>query len=271
MRRFAFFNKVGLASVLSFLAILLGLYTTTGTASAHSAQPAHSHPIINVFDVSRFGTCLTFRIEGENFSPNHHADLEAVSFNGGIFNGGFNGGNVSIGPDRVRVNGNGRFATDADACGFGGFFNNCGSFINSPNFFCGVNLNPEDFCGGFGFEPSAFCFGGSAFGGFPGQCQFQCQFPGQCSFPGQCQFSGQFPGQCQFSDPFRQCQFSGQDCRFKQECFRHVRVDDFCRFHFFSFCNFRFRNRTVELLVKAVDDHTGNGSNIAVIRFGFNF
>jgi hypothetical protein len=261
MRRFAFFNKVGLASVLSFLAILLGLYTTTGTASAHSAQPAHSHPIINVFDVSRFGTCLTFRIEGENFSPHHHADLEAESFNGGVFNGGFNGGNVSIGPDRVRVNGNGRFATDAEACGFGRSFNNCGEFIDNPGFFCGVNLNPEDFCGGFGFEPSAFCFGRSAFGGFPGQCQFSDPFPGQC------QFSGQFPGQCQF----RQCQFSGLDCRFKQECFRHVRVDDFCRFHFFSFCNFRFRNRTVELLVKAVDDHTGNGSNIAVIRFGFNF
>ncbi len=62
MRRFTFFNKVGVASVLSFLAILLGLYTTTGTASAHSAQPAHSHPIINVFDVSSHRcSCLRLR------------------------------------------------------------------------------------------------------------------------------------------------------------------------------------------------------------------
>ncbi len=258
MRRFTFFNKVGVASVLSFLAILLGLYTTTGTASAHSAQPAHSHPIINVFDVSRFGTCLDFRIEGENFSPRHHADLEAESFNGGI---------VSFGPDRVRVNGDGRFATDAHACGFGRFFNNCGTFIDNPDFFCGVNLNPEDFCGGFGFEPSAFCFGGGAFGGFPGQCQFQCQFPGQ--FPGQCQFQGQFPGQCQFPGQFPG-QFRGTDCQFRLECFHRVRVDDFCRFHFFSFCNFR-RNHIVELLVRAVDSHTGDESNTALIRFGLNF
>ncbi len=257
MRRFTFFNKVGVASVLSFLAILLGLYTTTGTASAHSAQPAHSHPIINVFDVSRFGTCLDFRIEGENFSPRHTVGLEALeaeSFNGGI---------VSIGPDRVRANGNGRFATDAHACGFGRFFNNCGGFIDNPDFFCGVNLNPEDFCGGFGFEPSAFCFGGGAFGGFPGQCQFQCQFQGQ--FPGQCQFQGQFPGQCQFPG-----QFQGIDCQFRLECFHRVRVDDFCRFHFFSFCNFR-RNRIVELLIRAVDSHTGDESNTALIRFGLNF
>ncbi len=147
MRRFPSM-KTGLASILSCLALLLGLYTTTGTASAHSAN----HPFINVVSgLDRVGNCLSFVLEGGDFTPNHHVALFASA-----------SGGANIDPDRVRANGDGRFATDAQACGFGEFFNNCGGFIDNPDFFCGTNLNPEEFCGLPGFSGFQSCFTGSA-------------------------------------------------------------------------------------------------------------
>jgi hypothetical protein len=163
MRRFPSM-KVAFASILSCFALLLGLYATTGTASAHSA----AHPFINVVsDLQRFGNCVSFRLEGGDFTPHHNVDLSAHA-----------SGGASIDPDRVRANGNGRFSVGVTACG--NFrFENCGGFIENPGSFCGFNLPSRDFCG-FNFEPNAFCFRGQFPGQFPGQfsgCrQFQCGF-----------------------------------------------------------------------------------------------
>ena len=154
--------KVGLASILSCLAILLGLYTTTGTASAHSAI----HPFINVVSsLQRSGNCVSFQLEGGDFTPNHHVDLFASA-----------GGGASINPDRVRANGDGRFLVDVTACE-NLAFENCGNFINSTNF-CGFNLPQQDFCGLNGFS-GACPFIGSAMRALPGP---ECPLP-PCFMP----------------------------------------------------------------------------------------
>src|SRR5215470_16399205 len=116
MRRFLSM-KIGLASILSCLAILLGLYTTTGTASAHSAN----HPFINVVSgIHRVDDCLSFVLEGGGFTPNHLVALFASA-----------SGGANIDPNRVRANGDGQFITEVQACGFSEFFNNCGGFIDN--------------------------------------------------------------------------------------------------------------------------------------------
>jgi len=164
MRRFPS-AKVGLASILSCLALLLGLYATTGIASAHTTA---SHPFINVVsNLHRFGNCVSFQLEGGGFTPNHRVTLSARAFGG-----------ASIHPDRVRANGDGRFSVGVTACG-NQQFSNCGGFIENPGIFCGFNLNSQQFCG-FNFEPNQFCFPERFPGQFPGQfsgCrQFQCGF-----------------------------------------------------------------------------------------------
>ncbi len=178
MRRFPS-AKVGLASILSCLALLLGLYATTGTASAHTAR----RPFINVVSgLQRFGNCLSFQLEGGGFTPNRHVDLSARSFGG-----------TSIDPDRVRTDSHGRFSVGVTACGFGRFFQNCGGFIENPGVFCGFNLNEEQFCR-FNFEPNEFCFPQRFPGQFPGIRPFQFGFhrvsvSNFCSF----HFHEQFP------------------------------------------------------------------------------
>jgi hypothetical protein len=159
MRRFTSM-KVGLASILSCLALLLGMYATTGTASAHTAI----HPFINIVSgLQRFGNCLSFDLEGGGFTPNHHVDLSARSF-----------GAASIDPDRVRTDSHGRFSVGVTTCG--NFeFSNCGGFIENPGFFCGFHLNDEQFCG-FNFEPNEFCFPDRFPGQFPGIRRFQFGF-----------------------------------------------------------------------------------------------
>ena len=160
MRRFAFM-KIGLASILSCLALLLGLCATTGTASAHTTA---SHPFINVVsNLHRFGNCVSFQLEGGGFTPNHRVDLSARAFGG-----------ASIDPSRVRANGHGRFLVDVTACG-NRQFESCGGFIESPGFFCGVSLPSQDLCG-FNFEPNQFCFPQRFPGQFPGMRPFQSGF-----------------------------------------------------------------------------------------------
>ena len=150
MRRFTTM-RLGIASFLSCLALLLGAFTSTGTASAHTVT-AQIRPFLNVFDVTHFGNCLDFRITGGDFSPGGRALLRAESPEGV---------DVSIDPGSVGVNGNGNFARGAQVCADFARFRSCGDFIDNPDFFCGFNLNPEDFCrNGFGFEPSQFCFAG---------------------------------------------------------------------------------------------------------------
>ncbi len=171
MRRFTTM-RLGIASFLSCLALLLGAFTSTGTASAHTGNAQRVHPLIHVFDAFRSGNCINFRMEGEDFSADDRATLLAETGNGR---------DVFIDPRIVHVNGDGSFSRRALACvRFNRFeFENCGDFIESPTFFCGFRLNPEDFCRtGFGFEPNEFCFRG---GFFPRSfCQpferFRCGF-----------------------------------------------------------------------------------------------
>ncbi len=149
MRRFPSM-KIGLASFLSCLAIMLGMFTTTGTASAHSSNSArHERPIINVFDVQRgFGNCVSFELSGLGFSPGHHASLFAESRDVG---------DASIDPSSVRIRHNGTFDRQVQVC-FSDQFSSCGEFIDNPFSFCGFGLNPDEFCQ-FGNE-STFCFNG---------------------------------------------------------------------------------------------------------------
>jgi hypothetical protein len=138
MRRFSSM-KIALASILSCLALMLGMFATTGTASAHTAG---NHPFINASDFQRTGECVSFVLEGGDFTPNKHVDL-------------FVSGGGSIDPDRVRADGDGNFLVDATACENFDEFSNCGGFIDTFNF-CGFNLPQEDFCGVSGFDCSGF-------------------------------------------------------------------------------------------------------------------
>jgi hypothetical protein len=267
--------RLGVVSFLSCLALLLGAFTSTGTVSAHPVSAQHTHPQINVFEVAQSGgQCLDFRIEGEDFSANHHADLLVESDQGG---------DVSVDPDSVHVNGDGNFARDAEVCVSFNRFNNCGNFIDNPDFFCGFSLNPQEFCGnGFGFEPSQFCFPGTSFGeGFPGtgfggfSPTTRCQpFPNNPnpfsgnpnSFPGNPNFPGNPTDHCR-QNPSLFHEGSGF-CSFQFSCgFQPVLVSRFCGFHFLPFC-FRFGHHEVSLLLKAEDSRSGRGSNTVEITLG---
>jgi hypothetical protein len=149
MRRFTSM-KVAFATVLSCLALLVGMFATTGTVSAHStssADPAHFvDPRIRVVFVIRAGNdCTTFLLVGRDFSSHGRVILFAE---------GVNDFNVRIFPRSVRANRDGNFDTIATVCA--DFqFQSCGEFIENPFFFCGFGLNPNEFCQ---FES---CFPGS--------------------------------------------------------------------------------------------------------------
>jgi hypothetical protein len=285
MRRFPSM-KVAFASILSCLVLLLGMFATTGTASANSTI----HPFINLSDLSRFGDCVSFRLDGGDFTPNHHVDLFA--------NGGAN-----IRPGRVRADGNGNFSVLATACA-NQAFSSCGSFIESFNF-CGFILPQQDFCGVSGFDCSGFF--GSAME--PAQCNPQMQnctpppcIPNVPSNPmchhmrhghngpnGNNGSNGNngpngpmgppfncHPGQtcCQPFSNFPQCRIPGHHFpphpRFR---FHRVSVFDFCRFHFhqsFPFC-FRFfpREFVISILITARDEHTGKRAHAFISAGGF--
>ncbi len=150
MRRFTSM-KVAFASVLSCLAILIGMFATTGTASAHTASSTrHVDPTIHVAFVNRAGTdCTSFLLVGEDFSRHSRARLFADSVNGfGAF----------IDPRSVRTDSRGDFSVFATACGHSDF-QNCGELIDNPFSFCGFGLNPQEFCQ-FGNEGN-FCFNGA--------------------------------------------------------------------------------------------------------------
>src|SRR2546427_9192858 len=103
MRRFTTM-RLGIASFLSCLALLLGAFTSTGTASAHTVNAQRVHPLIHVFDAFRSGNCINFRMEGEDFSADDRATLLAETGNGR---------DVFIDPRIVHVNGEGSFSRRA--------------------------------------------------------------------------------------------------------------------------------------------------------------
>ena len=292
--------KIGLASFLSCLALVLGLYTTTGTASAHSAI----HPFINVVSgLQNLGNCVSFQLEGGDFTPNHHVDL-------------FADGGGSINPDRVRADGDGRFLVDVTACE-NQQFSNCGSFIESTNF-CGFNLPQNDFCGLNGFSQFQTCpFIGSAMKPLPGPCmQPWCQ-QGQGGQGGQ-QCNGNMPppwcqqGQGGQGGQQGQGGQGGQQCNGHMHAVRgarwakvvkwqqgqaassatgicrrrgasmakvvkagqqhhlrfHIPVSNFCNFNRqqrFPFC-FRFFHQQfpLQILITAVDEHTGHRAHVGI-------
>jgi hypothetical protein len=152
--------KIGLACTLSFLVLMLGLYTTTGAASAHTTRRPF---LIVASNIRSFGNCASFQLAGGGFGPFRPIVLSAHAF-----------GSASITPNRVRANGNGNFSVGVITCN-NTLFSNCGGFIQNPGSFCGFNLPSQDFCG-FNFEPNQFCSPQQTSGQFPGCSQFQCGF-----------------------------------------------------------------------------------------------
>ena len=278
MRRFPSM-KVGLASILSCLALLLGMFATTGTASA---QTATIHPFINVSSFSRFGDCVSFQLTGGDFTPNHHVDLSAS-------------GGASISPGRVRADSNGNFSVLATVCG-NRAFESCGEFIEGPNF-CGFNLPQQDFCGLPGFPTFQSCVIGSAMKALQGcpngmmSCiqppPTFCQQPGQLSNPkchrphGSMGPSGNNGGQpgcqpgqtcCQPFSNLPQCRNQGGHFpHHPQFQFHRVSVFDFCRRHFhqnFPFCFRSFPQEfAISFRITAKDEHTGHRAH-AFISIG---
>ena len=125
--------KIGFASAFSCLALLLGLFASTGVASAHSA--AHPHLNINGGEqVSATGRCVSVDITGTGFTPSHgdnhnHAQLDASDTQGD---------NLSIDPDSVRVDGDGNFDATVNICGLEEQFNqgtHCFSEFSPNGFF----------------------------------------------------------------------------------------------------------------------------------------
>lgn len=103
--------KIGYTGVLSSLALLLSLFTFTGTASAHSVTTSNDDPHINVTFVERVNrVCVLAGIAGHGFGENNpvddHADLFAFT----------DDGFASIFPHRVRLGEDGGVFTVAVIC-----------------------------------------------------------------------------------------------------------------------------------------------------------
>jgi hypothetical protein len=289
MRRFTTM-KVAFASILSCLVILLGMFATTGTASANSAN----NPFINVSGFSVSGGCASFLLVGGGFSPGHHVDLSANI-------------GASISPSRVLADGNGNFSVPATVC-TNQVYSTCGTFIASPTAFCGYNLNEEEFCGLSGIVCSGFI--GSAMQ--PAQCNPPSMNPNcnkQPCPPNQpnnnpmCHMrhgnngsngnhgpngnngntgpngpmgpqSGCHSNQMQCCHQFpnsTQCRNQGNHFPYTRFRFHRVTVLDFCRFHFhqnFPFC-FRYfpQEFVISVIITARDVHTGARAH-AVISIG---
>jgi len=98
----------GLLGVISCLALLLGMVSFTGTASAHTASPAQAasfRPRISVFNVFDTRRCVVVGISGRRFVGD--ADLFATDEEG-----------FHVFLKQVGVNENGRFFTFVRVCGF---------------------------------------------------------------------------------------------------------------------------------------------------------
>lgn len=115
--------KIGFASILSCLALLLGLFSFMGTASAHSVRHIHPEISIDSEQASSFSSCVSTSISGTGFTPSkgsHH--------NHALFSASDNsGGNLSIDPNSVRVDGSGDFSATVNICGIS---------TSRPIFFC---------------------------------------------------------------------------------------------------------------------------------------
>jgi hypothetical protein len=289
MRRFPSM-KIGLASVLSCLALMLGMFATTGTASAHTAW---NHPFINASNYVRTGACVDFVLQGGGFTPDKHVDL-------------FVNGGGSINPDRVRADDNGNFLVDATACENFNEFSSCGAYIVSYNY-CGFNLPEQNFCGLNGYSVFQTCTGfiGSTLKslGQGGQCQWPnqnqwCQGQGQNWNQGNnCQGQWCQGGQgnnCQWPNQNQWCQQNGYPNNGGNNCLWNMQQQWCQQNHhrnfqvpLFDFCNFNFHNHRHEfsqfpfcfqffqqecplsIIITAVDEHTGHRAHYAFSVGGF--
>ena len=105
--------KIGSASVLSCLALLFGLFSLPGTATAHSAHGVHPRINIEGAQVNTASECVAVDISGSGFTPSqggrsNHAQLEASDTNGD---------SLSVDPSSVQVEGDGNFSAAVNICG----------------------------------------------------------------------------------------------------------------------------------------------------------
>src|SRR5712692_10413997 len=94
--------RIGFLSVLSSFVLLLGMFTFTGTASAHTATSSDVNPHIRAFVLSVGSRCVDLEVVGRGFSQFGRADFFAFS----------RGRELLVDPESVRANGRGRFSTD---------------------------------------------------------------------------------------------------------------------------------------------------------------
>jgi hypothetical protein len=108
--------RIGFASAISCLALLLGLFTFVGTASAHTTNNARDvHPEINIDNsqAGSFSNCVTISLSGSGFtaskgSHHNHALISARDDNGD---------DLSVDPSSIRVGGDGSFSESINVCG----------------------------------------------------------------------------------------------------------------------------------------------------------
>jgi hypothetical protein len=98
--------KLVLVSILSVLALMLGLFSSTGVASAHTTVSQASPHISRSF-VSHSFNCVVVGINGSHFHRRTSADVFAQVR-----------GSIRF-LKRVRVDGDGDFSTTVSVCGFG--------------------------------------------------------------------------------------------------------------------------------------------------------
>lgn len=96
--------KLFFACVLSAFALLLGIFSSTGTASAYSTV-SQASPHISVSFVSERTNCVVVGIHGNGFHRNTHADLFTRR------------GGVNSFLKRVKVDRDGDFSTSVTVCG----------------------------------------------------------------------------------------------------------------------------------------------------------
>lgn len=106
--------RVGFVGVFSCLALLVGMFSFSGVALAHSANDTRNPEIRvtpRVAEPQR--GCVEVTIKGEDFTPTekwddvNHAQFSAYDEDGRAFN---------VDPSSVRVNKDGKFSVEVDIC-----------------------------------------------------------------------------------------------------------------------------------------------------------
>jgi len=111
--------KLTLVTMLSVLVLVLGMFASTGTASAQTQRARQFNPRITIASAFQFGTqCVALRINGRNFTPStrNRSNFAILIVYGLRRTGGraFTNRFARF----VVINGNGQFSTrQASVCG----------------------------------------------------------------------------------------------------------------------------------------------------------